>query len=158
MTDAKNVVTGERLAALGLELPEVAVPVAAYVPAVRIGNLIFTSGQLPMVNGALSATGKLGAEISIEQGKELAQICGLNALAAIATLVDLDEVVQVVKVLAFVASAPGFTTQAQVANGASELFGTIFGDAGKHARSSVGVAELPLGAPVEIEVVVAVRG
>ena len=153
----QHVVTGERLAALGLELPPVVVPVAAYVPAVRVGNLVFTSGQLPMVNGALSATGKLGAEISVDQGKELAQVCALNALAAIGSVVNLDDVVQVVKMLGFVASAPGFTNQPQVVNGASELFGALFGDSGKHARSAVGVAELPLGAPIEVEVVVALR-
>jgi enamine deaminase RidA (YjgF/YER057c/UK114 family) len=110
-----------------------------------------------MVNGALSATGKLGAEISVDQGKELAQVCALNALAAIGSVANLDDVVQVVKMLGFVASAPGFTNQPQVVNGASELFGALFGDSGKHARSAVGVAELPLGAPIEVEVVVALR-
>jgi enamine deaminase RidA (YjgF/YER057c/UK114 family) len=130
---------------------------AAYVPAVQTGNLIFSSGQLPMVNGALAATGKVGADITPEQAKELAQVCALNALAAIGALVNLDDIAQIVKVVGFVASAPGFTGQPGVVNGASELFGALFGEAGKHARSAVGVAELPLGAPVEIEVVVALR-
>ena len=152
-----HAVLRERLAAVGLALPDVVPPLAAYVPAVRTGNLVFSSGQLPMVNGALSATGKVGAEITPEQAKELAQVCALNALAAIATLVNLDDIVQIVKVVGFVASAPGFTGQPAVVNGASELFGALFGDAGKHARSTVGVAELPLGAPVEVEVIVALR-
>ena len=152
-----HAVLRERLAAVGLALPDVVPPLAAYVPAVRTGNLVFSSGQLPMVNGALSATGKVGAEITPEQAKELAQVCALNALAAIATLVNLDDIVQIVKVVGFVASAPGFTGQPAVVNGASELFGALFGDAGKHARSAVGVAELPLGAPVEVEVIVALR-
>lgn len=152
-----HAVLGERLAAVGLTLPEVVPPVAAYVPAVQVGNLIFSSGQLPMVNGALAATGKVGAEVTPEQAKELAQVCALNALAAIGTLCNLDDVVQIVKVVGFVASAPGFTGQPGVINGASELFGALFGDAGKHARSAVGVAELPLGAPVEVEVIVALR-
>ncbi len=147
----------ERLAAAGLTLPELVPPVAAYVPAVQVGNLIFTSGQLPIVNGALAATGKVGSEVTPEQAKELAQVCALNALAAIGSLCNLDDVAQVVKVVGFVASAPGFTGQPGVVNGASELFGALFGDAGKHARSAVGVAELPLGAPVEVEVVVALR-
>jgi enamine deaminase RidA (YjgF/YER057c/UK114 family) len=152
-----HAVLRERLAAVGLTLPEVVAPLAAYVPAVQTGNLIFSSGQLPMVNGALAATGKVGADITPEQAKELAQVCALNALAAIGALVNLDDIVQIVKVVGFVASAPGFTGQPGVVNGASELFGALFGEAGKHARSAVGVAELPLGAPVEIEVVVALR-
>lgn len=152
-----HAVLRERLAAVGLTLPEVVPPVAAYVPAVQTGNLIFSSGQLPMVNGALAATGKVGAEVTPEQAKELAQVCALNALAAIGTLCNLDDVVQIVKVVGFVASAPGFTGQPGVINGASALFGALFGDAGKHARSAVGVAELPLGAPVEVEVIVALR-
>ena len=152
-----HAVLRERLAAVGLTLPEVVPPVAAYVPAVKTGNLIFSSGQLPMVNGALAATGKVGAEITPEQAKELAQVCALNALAAIGSLCNLDDIVQIVKVVGFVASAPGFTGQPGVINGASELFGALFGDAGKHARSAVGVAELPLGAPVEVEVIVALR-
>jgi enamine deaminase RidA (YjgF/YER057c/UK114 family) len=152
-----HAVLRERLAAVGLTLPEVVAPLAAYVPAVQTGNLIFSSGQLPMVNGALAATGKVGADITPEQAKELAQVCALNALAAIGALVNLDDIAQIVKVVGFVASAPGFTGQPGVVNGASELFGALFGEAGKHARSAVGVAELPLGAPVEIEVVVALR-
>ena len=152
-----HAVLRERLAAVGLSLPEVVAPVGAYVPAVQIGNLIYSSGQLPMVNGALAMTGKVGAGITPEQAKELAQVCALNALAAIGTLCNLDDVAQIVKVTGFVASAPGFTGQPTVVNGASELFGALFGDAGKHARSAVGVAELPLGAPVEVEVIVALR-
>ncbi len=152
-----HAVLRERLAAVGLTLPELVLPIAAYVPAVQIGDLIFTSGQLPIVNGALAATGKVGGDITPEQAKELAQVCALNALAAIGSLCNLDDVAQVVKVVGFVASAPGFTGQPGVVNGASELFGALFGDAGKHARSAVGVAELPLGAPVEVEVVVALR-
>jgi enamine deaminase RidA (YjgF/YER057c/UK114 family) len=152
-----HAVLRERLAAVGLTLPEVMAPLAAYVPAVQTGNLIFSSGQLPMVNGALAATGKVGADITPEQARELAQVCALNALAAIGALVNLDDIAQIVKVVGFVASAPGFTGQPAVVNGASELFGALFGDAGKHARSAVGVAELPLGAPVEVEVIVALR-
>ncbi len=147
---------GGRLAELGITLPTVAAPVAAYVPAVRTGSLVFTSGQLPFVEGALAATGKLGAEVDAVQGARLAQICALNALAAVHDLVGIDAVVRVVKVVGFVASAPGFTGQPGVVNGASELLGEIFGDAGVHARSAVGVAELPLGAPVEVELIVGV--
>jgi len=147
---------GGRLAELGITLPAVAAPVAAYVPAVRTGSLVFTSGQLPFVEGALAATGKLGAEVDAEQGARLARICALNALAAVHDLVGIDAVVRVVKVVGFVASAPGFTGQPGVVNGASELLGEIFGDAGVHARSAVGVAELPLGAPVEVELIVGV--
>ena len=148
----------ERLAALGLELPAVAVPVAAYVPAVRSGSLVFTSGQLPFVGGQLPATGKVGAEVTAEQAKELARTCALNAVAALAALIgDLSQVVRVVKVVGFVASAPDFTGQPGVVNGASELLGEVFGEAGKHARSAVGVAVLPLDSPVEIEMVVEVR-
>ena len=152
-----HAVLRERLAAVGLSLPEVVPPLAAYVPAVQIGNLIYSSGQLPMVNGALAMTGKVGAGVTPEQAKELAQVCALNALAAIGTLCNLDDIAQIVKVTGFVASAPGFVGQPTVINGASELFGALFGDAGKHARSAVGVAELPLGAPVEVEVIVALR-
>ena len=148
----------ERLAALGLELPAVAVPVAAYVPAVRSGSLVFTSGQLPFVGGQLPATGKVGAEVTAEQAKEFARTCALNAVAAVAALLgDLSQVVRVVKVVGFVASAPDFTGQPGVVNGASELLGEVFGEAGKHARSAVGVAVLPLDSPVEIEMVVEVR-
>ncbi len=144
-----------RLKELGLELPPVVPPVAAYVPAVRTGTLVYTSGQLPMVDGELPATGKVGALVTPEQAKELARTCALNALAAIDALVGLDAVVQVVKVVGFVASAPDFFGQPAVVNGASELLGEVFdGAAGQHARSAVGVAALPLDAPVEVELVV----
>jgi len=142
-----------RLAELGLSLPEVAAPLAAYVPAVRSGNHVYVSGQLPFVDGQLPATGKVGAEVSVEQATELARRCALNALAAVEALVGLDNVVKVVKVTGFVASAPGFTAQSAVINGASELFGALFGEAGKHARSAVGVAELPQNTPVEVEAI-----
>ena len=135
-------------------LPAVAVPAGAYVPARRSGSLVFTAGQVPFVDGVLAATGKVGAEITPEQGYELARTCTLNALAAVDDLVGLDAVAGVVKVVGFVASAPGFTGQPGVINGASELLGAVFGEAGRHARSAVGVAELPLGAPVEVELVV----
>ncbi|MEU8173527.1 RidA family protein [Microbispora hainanensis] len=148
----------ERLAELGLTLPEVVPPLAAYVPAVRTGDHVYTSGQLPLVKGELGVTGKVGAEVSAEEAKEQARICAVNALAAIKALVgDLSEVVRIVKVVGFVASAPGFTGQPQVVNGASELLGEVFGEAGKHARSAVGVAVLPLDAPVEVEVIAEVR-
>lgn len=145
-----------RLAELGLTLPPVPVPVAAYVPAVRSGDLVFTSGQLPTVAGALAATGLVGTVITPEQAKDMAKTCALNALAAIDAVVGLDNVVRVVKVVGFVASAPGFTGQPGVVNGASELIGAVFGEAGRHARSAVGVAVLPLDAPVEVELVVEV--
>ena len=146
-----------RLAELGLELPEVVVPVAAYVPAVRSGNLVWSSGQLPFVAGSLSATGKVGAAVDAETAKDLARTCALNALAALrAEIGDLDSVRRVVKVVGFVASDPSFTGQPGVINGASELLGDVFGDAGRHARSAVGVAVLPLDSPVEVEVVVEV--
>jgi enamine deaminase RidA (YjgF/YER057c/UK114 family) len=145
----------ERLAELGLAIPEVAKPVAAYVPAVRSGNQVFTSGQLPMRSGELIATGKVGAGVTEEEAYACAQQCALNAIAAInAEVGDLSLVRRVVKVVVFVASAADFTAQPKVANGASELFGSVFGDAGVHARSAVGVAALPLDAPVEVEVVV----
>lgn len=148
----------DRLAALGLELPEVATPVAAYVPALREGDLVYTSGQLPMVKGELAATGKVGSEVSAEDAAAHARICALNAVAAVKSIVgDLDKVTRVVKVVGFVASAPEFTGQPAVVNGASHLLGEIFGDAGVHARSAVGVAVLPLDAPVEVEITVAVR-
>lgn len=148
----------ERLAELGLTLPSVAAPVAAYVPAVRTGDHVYTSGQLPMVEGTLAATGKVGADVDAEQAKQLARTCALNALAAVkAEIGDLGKVRRVVKVVGFVASAPGFTGQPGVVNGASELLGEVFGDAGKHARSAVGVAVLPLDAPVEVELVVEVE-
>lgn len=143
-----------RLAELGIELPGVAAPVAAYVPAVRTGSYVYTSGQLPFVSGELAATGKVGAEVSPEEAKRHARTCALNALAAVHAEVGIDAVVRVVKVVGFVASADGFTGQPGVVNGASELLGEVFGDAGRHARSAVGVAELPLGAPVEVELVV----
>lgn len=144
----------ERLAELGLTLPPVTPPVAAYVPAVQTGNHVYVSGQLPLVDGALPLTGKVGAEVSPEAAKELAARCALNGLAAIDALVGLDRVVRVVKVVGFVASAPGFTGQPAVINGASELLGSVFGEAGTHARSAVGVAELPLNSPVEVEMIV----
>ena len=147
----------DRLAELGLTLPEVVPPVAAYIPAVRSGSWVFTSGQLPMVAGELAATGKVGAEVGAEQAKELAAACALNALAAVKSEIgDLDRVRRVVKVVGFVASAPDFTGQPGVVNGASELLGTVFGEAGVHARSAVGVASLPMDAPVEVEVIVEV--
>ena len=148
----------ERIAELGLELPPVAAPVAAYVPAVRTGSYVNTSGQLPRAEGALLASGKVGAEVSPEQAKELAQRCALNALAAVrAEIGDLSAVRRVVKVVGFVASTPEFTGQPGVVNGASELLGEVFGDRGVHARSAVGVAALPLDAPVEVEIVVEVE-
>ena len=147
----------ERLAELGLTVPEVATPVAAYVPAVRSGNHVFTSGQLPMRAGELMMTGKVGGEVSPEEAVECAQQCALNAIAAVkAELGDLGQVKRVVKVVAFVASTPDFTGQPMVANGASNLFGEVFGEAGVHARSAVGVPVLPLDSPVEVELVVEV--
>jgi enamine deaminase RidA (YjgF/YER057c/UK114 family) len=153
-------VTGpyDRLAELGLELPPVTPPVAAYVPAVQTGNHVYVSGQVPVADGKLLASGKVGAEVNSEEAKELARRCALNALAAVDALVGLDRVVRVVKVVGFVASASGFTGQPGVINGASELFGEVFGPAGQHARSAVGVAELPLGAPVEVEAIFEVSG
>jgi enamine deaminase RidA (YjgF/YER057c/UK114 family) len=168
----------EALAALGLTLPPVVAPLAAYVPAVRTGSLVYTSGQLPMLDGRLHATGTVGAEVSAEVAQECARLCALNALAAVADLLGaggtgaggagvagsgldgsgLDAVRRVVKVVGFVASAPGFTGQPTVVNGASELLRAVFGDAGAHARSAVGVAALPLGAPVEVELIVEVAG
>ncbi|HET7311643.1 MAG TPA: RidA family protein [Mycobacteriales bacterium] len=146
-----------RLAELGLTLPQVAAPVAAYVPAVRSGDLVWTSGQLPFVDGKLTATGKVGAEVDPDTAHDLAKTCALNAIAAVsAEIGDLDRVRRVVKVVGFVASAPDFTGQPAVVNGASGLLGDVFGDAGRHARSAVGVAVLPLDAPVEVEVVVEV--
>ena len=145
----------QRLAELGLSVPDVAKPVAAYVPAVVSGDHVFTSGQLPMRDGELMITGKVGGEVSPEEAVACAQQCALNAIAAVKSMVgDLDRVAQVVKVVAFVASTPDFTGQPQVANGASELFGKVFGDAGVHARSAVGVPVLPLDSPVEVEIVV----
>jgi enamine deaminase RidA (YjgF/YER057c/UK114 family) len=147
----------DRIADLGLTLPEVAAPVAAYVPAVRSGHHVYTSGQLPFVSGQLVSTGKVGAEVDPDQAKDLAQVCALNALAAVRSVVaDLSSITRVVKVVGFVASAPDFTGQPGVINGASELLGAVFGDVGQHARSAVGVAVLPLDAPVEIEMIVEV--
>ena len=140
-----------RLAELGLALPAVAAPLGVYVPTVRSGPHVYVSGQLPLVDGKLAMTGKVGAEVSEAEAR-----CALNALAAIDALVGLNTVARVVKVTGFVASAPGFTGQPAVLNGASDLLGDVFGDAGRHVRSAVGVAELPLGAPVEVEVVVEV--
>lgn len=146
-----------KLAELGLSLPEVAAPLASYVPAVRSGSYVFTSGQLPLVEGKLGVTGKVGAEVTPEEAKELARTCALNALAAVKSAIgDLDKVVRVVKVVGFVASAPDFTGQPGVVNGASELLGQALGEAGVHARSAVGVAVLPLDAPVEVEIQVEV--
>jgi enamine deaminase RidA (YjgF/YER057c/UK114 family) len=145
----------QKLAELGLELPSVATPAGAYVPAVISGNLVFTAGQIPLVDGSLMATGKVGNEISPEFAKEIAQRCALNALAAVKSVIgDLARVKRVVKVVGFVASTPEFTGQPGVLNGASELLGKVFGDAGLHARSAVGVASLPLDAPVEVELIV----
>jgi enamine deaminase RidA (YjgF/YER057c/UK114 family) len=148
----------ERLAELGLTLPPVAAPVAAYVPAVVDGSLVWTSGQLPFVDGALPATGLVGdgeGLVPAEDAAHLARLCALNALAAIGSVADLDSVRRIVKVVGFVASAPGFSGQPTVVNGASELLGQVFGDSGRHARSAVGVAALPMNAPVEVEVVAA---
>ena len=142
-----------KLAELGLQLPEVAAPLAAYVPAVRTGNYVYVSGQLPLVDGKLIASGKLGDEITTEQGKELAARCALNALAALESVISLGKVVRIVKVVGFVASAPGYNDQPAVINGASELLGEVLGEAGRHARSAVGVSELPRNTPVEVELI-----
>ncbi|MEU1817244.1 RidA family protein [Streptomyces roseifaciens] len=147
-----------RLAELGLTLPDVVPPIAAYQPAVRSGSYVYTAGQLPMVKGSIPVTGKVGAEVSAEQAKELAATCALNGLAAVKSVIgDLDRIVRVVKVVGFVASAPDFTAQPGVLNGASELLGELLGEKGVHARSAVGVAVLPLDAPVEVEFVVEAR-
>ncbi len=147
----------DALAAMGLEVPAVAKPVAVYIPAVRSGSHVFTSGQLPMRSGELMVTGKVGGEVSEEEAVACAQQCALNAIAAVkAEIGDLDQVKRIVKVVAFVASTPDFTGQPRVANGASELFGKAFGEAGIHARSAVGVPVLPLDSPVEVELIVEV--
>jgi len=147
----------ERLAELGLTVPEVVPPVASYLPAVRTGNLVYTSGQLPMRDGALMATGKVGGEVTAEEAYEYARQCALNAIAAVkAEIGDLSKVRRVVKVVAFISSTPDFTGQPGVANGASELFAAAFGDAGRHARSAVAAPVLPLDSPVEVEIVVEV--
>ena len=143
-----------KLAELGLTLPVAAKPVAAYVPAIRTGNLVFTAGQLPLVDGKIVATGKVGAAVTPEQAKELAQICALNALAAVETVAKVDNIVKVVRVVGYVNGVAGFINPPIVVNGASELFLSIWGEAGKHARSAIGVADLPLDAPVEIELTV----
>ena len=155
MTDAPE----ERLAALGLTLPPVAAPVAAYVPAVRSGPYVYTAGQLPLADGKLPRSGKVGAQVSVDEAAELARTCALNALAAVASVAGgLSAVTRIVKVTGFVASDPSFTGQPLVVNGASELLLEVFGEAGRHARSAVGVAVLPLDAPVEVELIAEVTG
>ena len=149
----------ERIADLGLEIPPVIRPLASYVPTIRTGSLVYTAGQLPLKDGELVASGKVGAEISPEQAAELAKVCALNVIAALkAEVGELSRVVRIVKVAGFVASAPDFYGQPQVMNGASDLFGAVFGDAGAHARSAVGVAVLPRNAPVEVEAIAEVTG
>jgi enamine deaminase RidA (YjgF/YER057c/UK114 family) len=149
----------EKLASLGLTLPTAAAPVAAYVPAVKTGNLVFTAGQLPVVDGKLVLTGKVGSDVSPEDAKKMAAICALNALAAISLVADIDQIEKIVRVGGFVNGVPGFVAIPAVVNGASELLIKLFGDVnGKHARTAVGVAELPLNAPVEIEMVVQLKG
>lgn len=144
-----------RIIELGLELPPVAAPAGAYLPAVISGNLVFTAGQIPLIDGKLMATGKVGAELTADEGKAIAARCCLNAIAAVESVIgDLDRVKRVVKVVGFVSSTPDFTAQPSVLNGASELLEQIFGEAGRHARSAVGVASLPLDAPVEVELIV----
>ena len=147
----------DRLAEFGIELPAVAAAAGSYMPTVRTGNLLFTAGQLPFVDGLLPATGRVGAEVSPEDAKGCARQAGLNLLAAVDAAVGLDSVERVVKVVGFVASAQGFTGQPGVVNGVSDLLAEVFGEAGRHARSAVGVAELPLGAPVEVEAILQVR-
>jgi enamine deaminase RidA (YjgF/YER057c/UK114 family) len=148
----------EKLAELGLTLPVAAVPVAAYVPAVKTGNLVFTAGQLPVVDGKVLITGKVGAEVTPEQAKDMAQICALNALAAISLVADIDQIERIIRVGGFVNGVPGFVAIPQVVNGASELLIKLFGEVnGKHARTAIGVAELPLNAPVEVEMVVQLK-
>lgn len=143
-----------KLAEKGLTLPVVSKPLAAYVPAVRTGNIVFTAGQLPMVDGAIAKTGKVGADVTVEEAHKLAEICALNALAAVELVAPVDSIVQVVRIVCYVNGAPGFVSQPAVANGASELFMHIWGDAGVAARSALGVAELPLNSPVEVELTV----
>lgn len=147
----------DRLAELNIQLPAVAAPVAAYVPAIRTGNQVWTSGQLPFKDGELAATGKVGAEVSAEDAAEYARLCVLNAIAAVDDLVGVDNIARVLKIVGFVSSDPAFTGQPAVINGASELVQDIFGEAGAHARSAVGVAALPLDAPVEVELVVELK-
>lgn len=142
----------EKIKELGLDLPVAAAPLAAYVPAVKTGKLVFTAGQLPMLNSAIAMTGKVGAEVTVEQAKELAQLCALNALAALNLVADVDDVARIVRVVGYVNGAPGFVNQPAVINGASELLLALWGNInGKHARSALGVAELPLNSPVEVE-------
>jgi enamine deaminase RidA (YjgF/YER057c/UK114 family) len=149
----------EKLASLGLTLPTAAAPVAAYVPAVKTGNLVFTAGQLPVVDGKLVLTGKVGSDVTPEDAKKMAEICALNALAAISLVADIDQIEKIVRVGGFVNGVPGFVAIPTVINGASELLIKLFGDVnGKHARTAVGVADLPLNAPVEIEMVVRLKG
>ena len=145
-----------KLAEKGLTLPVATKPLAAYVPAVRTGNIVFTAGQLPMVDGAIAQTGKVGADITVEEANKLAEICALNALAAVELVAPVDSVVKVVRIVCYVNGAPGFISHPAVANGASELFMHIWGDAGVAARSAIGVAELPLNSPVEVELTVEV--
>ena len=147
----------QRLRELGITLPAVAAPAGSYQPAIRVGDQVWTSGQLPLVDGALAATGKVGTDVSVDDAAQLARTCALNALAAIDSLVGIDKVSRVLKVTGFVASAEGFNAQAAVLNGASDALAEIFGDAGRHARSAVGVYELPLGSPVEVEIVVEIK-
>jgi enamine deaminase RidA (YjgF/YER057c/UK114 family) len=147
-----------KLAELGLTLPEAALPVAAYVPAVRTGNLVFTAGQLPLVDGKIPFVGKVGSDVTPEQAKDMAQVCALNALAAISLVADIDQIERIVRVGGFVNGIPGFVAIPAVINGASELLIKIFGEVnGKHARTAIGVAELPLNAPVEVEMVVQLK-
>ena len=142
----------KKLKEMGLELPVAALPLAAYVPAVKTGKLVFTAGQLPMLNGAIAKTGKVGGDVTVEEAKELAQLCALNALAALNLVADVDDVERIVRVVGYVNGAPGFVNQPAVINGASELLLALWGDVkGKHARSALGVAELPLNSPVEVE-------
>lgn len=149
----------QRLKDLGIELPQVPTPAASYVPAIRAGNLVFTAGQVPFENGEIRITGKVGDTVSLEEAQHAARICALNALAAAASEAGgLDRISRIIKVVGYVASAPGFNGQPQVVNGASDLLGEIFGEAGHHARSAVGVAELPLGVPVEVEMIVELGG
>jgi enamine deaminase RidA (YjgF/YER057c/UK114 family) len=148
----------DKLSSLGLTLPVAALPVAAYVPAVKSGNLVFVAGQLPLVDGKIVKEGKVGKEVTPEEAKDMAQICALNALAAISLVADIDQIEKIVRVGGFVNGAPGFVAIPAVINGASELFIKLFGDVnGKHARTAIGVAELPLNAPVEVEVIVQLK-
>ena len=148
----------EKMKELGFTLPETVKPLAAYIPAIRTGNYVYTSGQVPFANGELKYAGKIGFDLSIEEGQKAAKLCALNALSAIKSVIgDLNKIEQIVKVTVFVNSADGFTDQPKVANGASEFFGKVFGEAGKHARSAVGVNELPVNSAVEVEMIVKVK-